>query len=87
MPLARQFRKLLAQVAQLDVLRRTFGPHAPAVLAERIDAMLSSRAFPQLEAIVWFSERKEVDWRIDSSDHALLAFRNWFANKPSPGRH
>jgi hypothetical protein len=42
--------------------------------------MLRSRAFPRLEAIVWFSERKEADWRIESSEGALYAFRDWFTS-------
>lgn len=44
-----------------------------------ISDMLSSRAFPRLEAIVWFSERKDADWRIHSSPASLGAFRDWFA--------
>lgn len=35
----------------------------------------SSRAFPRLQAVVWFHERKERDWRVDSSAASLRAFR------------
>jgi endoglucanase len=41
-----------------------------------IQNMLDSRAFPRLEALVWFNENKETDWRIDSSVEALQAFRD-----------
>jgi endoglucanase len=43
--------------------------------AEWIRNMFASTAFPRLEALVWFDENKETDWRIQSSDPALLAFR------------
>ena len=46
---------------------------------EWIDAMLSSNAFPRIEAVVWFNERKEADWRIESSRGSRAAFRNWFS--------
>ncbi len=37
--------------------------------------MFLSDAFPRLEAIVWFDEDKEADWRITSSPEVLDAFR------------
>jgi hypothetical protein len=36
--------------------------------------MFASTTFPRLAAIVWFNERKEADWRIESSNGALRAF-------------
>lgn len=36
---------------------------------------LENRLLPNLEAVVWFNEDKEYDWRIDSSPAALQAFR------------
>lgn len=45
---------------------------------EWITEMLSSTAFDRLEAIVWFNEDKETDWRIESSDSSAGAFREWF---------
>ena len=39
-----------------------------------IRAMFATTAFPRLEAIVWFNEDKETDWRIESSNGALWAF-------------
>ena len=39
--------------------------------------MLASEAFPKIASFVWFQEKKEADWRIDSSPETLLAFRNW----------
>ena len=32
-------------------------------------------SFPRIEGIVWFNVQKECDWRIDSSEEALRAFR------------
>jgi beta-mannanase len=32
-------------------------------------------SYPRVEAVVWFDENKETDWRIDSSPAALAAFR------------
>ena len=44
--------------------------------------MLASRAFPRIEALVWFSEQKGADWRIESSAASLTAFRTWFTSEP-----
>ncbi len=38
--------------------------------------MFASTAFPRLEAVVWFNENKETDWRVNSSDAVLQAFRD-----------
>ena len=45
-----------------------------------VRGMLASRAFPRIEAIVWFDENKENDWRIDSSQESLFAFREALAS-------
>ena len=44
-----------------------------------IREMLGTRTFPRLRAIVWFNEDKETDWRLESSQASLEAFRSWFA--------
>jgi hypothetical protein len=31
--------------------------------------------FPRVRAVIWFSEDKEADWRVNSSDAALAAYR------------
>lgn len=36
--------------------------------------------FPRIQAIVWFNENKERDWRVDSSTAALEAFRAVVSN-------
>lgn len=36
---------------------------------------LASRSFPRVTALVWFQAAKERDWRLDSSDESLAAFR------------
>ena len=46
-----------------------------------IKEMLDNRAFPRVEAVVWFHERKEADWRANSSKRAAKAFRDWFVNQ------
>lgn len=46
-----------------------------------IREMLGATAFPRLQAIVWFNEDKETDWRLESSAASLEAFRSWFANE------
>jgi beta-mannanase len=38
--------------------------------------MFASTAFPRLEAVVWFNENKETDWRVDSSAEVLQAFQD-----------
>lgn len=39
------------------------------------DMFESIEHFPRLEAIIWFDENKETDWRVNSSFNALEAFR------------
>ena len=41
-------------------------------------------AFPRLEALVWFDERKEADWRIASRPEVLDAFRAALVHDASP---
>jgi hypothetical protein len=38
--------------------------------------MFTSRAFPNVTAIIWFNEAKETDWRVQSSPASLEMFRN-----------
>jgi mannan endo-1,4-beta-mannosidase len=40
-----------------------------------IKAMFSSTAFPKTKAIIWFNESKETDWRVQSSEASLEAFK------------
>ncbi|MGL4610300.1 MAG: glycoside hydrolase family 26 protein [Trueperaceae bacterium] len=44
--------------------------------AQWIADMFASTKFPRIEAIVWFDEDKETDWRIASSSGSLSAFQN-----------
>jgi hypothetical protein len=48
--------------------------------AKWINDMFASTAFPRTEAIVWFDENKETDWRIMSSDRSLVAFQSGLAS-------
>ena len=41
-----------------------------------VSAMLASTAFPRLEAIVWFDEHKEADWRMVADPRVADAFRS-----------
>lgn len=43
--------------------------------ASWVQSMLDSTAFPRLEAIVWFDERKEADWRMVADPRVADAFR------------
>lgn len=49
-----------------------------------IEEMLTSVAFPRVEALIWFNEDKETDWRIESSHGSLRAFQAWFDAEGSP---
>jgi mannan endo-1,4-beta-mannosidase len=49
-----------------------------------INEMLNSTAFPRVKTVVWFNENKETDWRIESSQQSLTAFREWFNETPTP---
>ena len=51
--------------------------------AEWINAMLSNTAFPRINAVIWFNENKETDWRIESSRQSLSAFRDWHDDTPT----
>jgi hypothetical protein len=42
--------------------------------ADWIRDMFATDGFPRLEAIIWFNEAKEADWRLESSSAALDAF-------------
>jgi len=46
--------------------------------AQWIKDMLNSTKFPQIDAIIWFNENKETDWRIESSVASENAFKEWF---------
>ena len=35
-----------------------------------------ARRYPQIRALIWFDENKEADWRVNSSDSTLSAFRS-----------
>lgn len=40
-----------------------------------VSAMLASTAFPRVEALIWFDEHKEADWRMVADDAVATAFR------------
>ncbi len=48
--------------------------------ADWIEDMLRSTAFPRVDALVWFNEDKETDWRIESSAGSIEAFRTYFGS-------
>jgi len=41
--------------------------------------MFASTAFPRLQAIIWFDEDKEADWRVASAPDVVAAFREALA--------
>ena len=42
--------------------------------------------FPKVQALIWFQEQKETDWRVDSSDASLAAFRRVASSPQYQGR-
>jgi len=38
--------------------------------------MFASTAFPRIEALIWFDEEKEADWRLTSSPEVVRAFQD-----------
>lgn len=44
-----------------------------------IREMFASTAFPRIEALVWFNQVKETDWRIDAAPDSLAAAREGLA--------
>jgi beta-mannanase len=44
--------------------------------ADWIKNMFTSTSLPKVEAIIWFNEDKEHDWRVQSSQPTLQAFRD-----------
>jgi endoglucanase len=67
------FESLFAEsIARLEAL----GPEHGGDKAQWVREMFASTAFPRLEAVVWFNENKETDWRVDSSAETLQAFRD-----------
>ena len=50
------------------------GPLNDRFKAQWIADLMSDSSYPQLEALVWFSVKKERDWRIDSTRESLEAF-------------
>jgi hypothetical protein len=72
----------------LDDFRQRY-PHKPQMISEFAsapddggsktawiqDAYAGIERYPRLQAVVWFDERKELDWRIDSCPECLAAYR------------
>ncbi len=52
--------------------------------AEWVKNMLASTSFPRVEALVWFNENKETDWRIESSSDSLSAFKQGLSDEAEP---
>lgn len=44
-----------------------------------VEDMLSSNAFPRVEAVVWFHQKKEARWKMNSSTASLRVFQTLFA--------
>ena len=42
--------------------------------------------FPKVRAVIWFQEQKETDWRVNSSDAALAAFKQVAVSPAYQGR-
>jgi Glycosyl hydrolase family 26 len=48
---------------------------------EWVKNMLASTSFPRIEALVWFNEKKETDWRMESSSDSLSAFKQGLSDE------
>lgn len=42
-----------------------------------VKEMFTTRRFPRISTVIWFQERKERDWRAESSAASLAAFRRY----------
>lgn len=51
-----------------------------------IREMFACQAFPRLEAVIWFHQQKEADWRMDSSSAAVAAFQQELSQLMLAGR-
>jgi len=74
---------LIAETASTEI-----GGSKPEWIRSALETLTVS--FPRIEGVVWFNVQKECDWRIDSSQEALHAFRetarNWSRNHVGPWR-
>jgi beta-mannanase len=57
-----------------EVASAEAGGDKPAWVADMFAG--AEAAFPRLEALIWFDERKEADWRIASRPEVVAAFRS-----------
>jgi beta-mannanase len=85
-----QYHRLTALAPRLPVWVCEFGSKEPLVddgapvdprhsKASWLTDALAARHLPRLRALVYFQADKERDWRVNSSDAALTAFRNGLA--------
>jgi hypothetical protein len=69
------------------MIAETGSPEAGGSKARWITDMFSYiRRTPRIRALVWFNENKETDWRIQSSDASVEAFRTGIRNAMYSGR-
>jgi hypothetical protein len=69
------YERVAALGAQPVWFAETASAEAGGSKAEWVLDMFNSQAFPRLDAIVWFNENKETDWRVSSSPRALATFQ------------
>ena len=66
------YRKNVEVFGTIDVSREVGGDKAAWIR----DMWATLASWPRVRGIVWFNYAKETDWRIDSSDAALAAYRD-----------
>jgi hypothetical protein len=71
---ARPYERLTALGPQPVWVTETASSEEGGDKAAWIRDMFALDGFPRLEAIIWFNEAKEADWRLESSRESLLAF-------------
>jgi endoglucanase len=73
------FRKPYDRIIQLgkqDVwITETASTEQGGDKAQWVKDMFAAQNFERIKAIVWFNERKETDWRVQSSEASLEAFQ------------
>jgi hypothetical protein len=72
--LATPYERLTALGPQPVWMTETASSEEGGDKADWIRDMFATDGFPMLEAIIWFNEAKEADWRLESSPEALDAF-------------
>lgn len=73
------YREITAKSAKPVLISETASSEKggnKAVWIRDMKAQIAAGAYPLLKGLVWFDEKKETDWRINSSDAAMEAYKD-----------